>query len=136
MILLKHNNNTVEPFEISESGLKQYIGELNCLFNDPMDSCQKAIDDLKYLWEGLANLNDLRLDLEAWINFDKVYRQTTLYPLISLNPCNQRTVKTVERTCCGGNKTNIVVYYCNEKNQPTTELGCSKCTIRNEHDKA
>lgn len=131
MILLRHNNKEIEPFEISEGIVRQHINTLNHIFNDPVDTCQKAIESLKYLWNGLADIEDLRIDLDAWYKLDQIYKKIINLPTDKLSPCNQRTVKTVERTCCGGKTDSITVYYCNIKNQPTTGLGCSKCSIRN-----
>jgi hypothetical protein len=114
------DNDSLRAKEIEQSVVLEQIGKLKQLFNDPMDSVAKAKDYLTFLWQAIAPMEDIRLDLKTW--------RSILMPTI-LKPCAFRESKKVERACCGGKISSVSVFHCKKKNQPTTELGCSKCSL-------
>ena len=121
MIILKKTLTEVEPIDVSIEKVDQTINNLKNVFNDPGDSCKKALKALAFIWEGIAPREDLVINLDILKTFKLAWNKN------KLRPCTHRKTTTIERNCCGEIKDTIFLYHCNKKQQPVTEIGCSKC---------
>lgn len=104
--------------------------QLQNLINDPIGNKAKALEQIKFLFDGFNNPTGLpKLKLQL---FDLLHRNAiglSRQMAVLIRPCSFRKETKVKRTCCGGKIDDVTIYHCEKKNQPTTEMGCSKCTV-------